>query len=82
MVASSEMPRQQESSTTSRDPAIDSVRTLLSEAETELGAIEQAIERLARGTYATCDLCGAPIEPERLAAVPTERTCAAHGVSD
>jgi RNA polymerase-binding transcription factor DksA len=65
--------------TTSRDRAIDEARTVLAEAETELNAIEQAIERLERGTYFTCELCGAPIEPDRFVAAPTERYCAAHG---
>jgi len=82
MVDSSDGSRGAEPSTSSPDTAIDDARTLAVEAETELGAIELAIERLARGTYASCELCGSPIGPERLAASPTERRCGAHGARD
>ena len=61
------------------EAVLDEARALVGEAEAELSAIEQAIERLERGTYATCELCGSPIEPERLVVAPTERRCGAHG---
>jgi RNA polymerase-binding transcription factor DksA len=64
------------------DATLDEARALLARAEDELHAIERAIERLEDGTYFTCELCGSPIAPERLAAVPTERSCEAHGAPD
>ncbi len=66
----------------SPDAALDDARALLAGAEAELRDIELAIDRLEAGTYSTCELCGAPIEPERLGAVATERRCGAHGASD
>ncbi|MGD0219300.1 MAG: TraR/DksA C4-type zinc finger protein [Acidimicrobiales bacterium] len=63
------------------ESALDEARVLVAEVEAELGAIEQAIERLEKGTYSTCELCGSPIEPERLVAAPTERRCGEHGAS-
>jgi RNA polymerase-binding transcription factor DksA len=37
--------------------------------------LTQALERVARGTYGRCDVCGEEIEPQRLAALPEARTC-------
>ena len=71
-----------ETSSASPDAALDEVRSLLARAEDELHAIERAIERLEDGTYSTCELCGSPIAPEWLAAMPTERSCGAHGAPD
>jgi RNA polymerase-binding transcription factor DksA len=34
-----------------------------------------ALERLRRGVYGTCEVCGNPIEPQRLAALPEAATC-------
>ena len=64
------------------DQAIDEARALLGDAERELRAIEQAIARLEEGTYSTCEVCGSPIEPERLVDEPTGRRCGAHGAPD
>jgi len=64
------------------DLAIDEARALLGDAERGLRAIEQAIARLEEGTYSTCEVCGSPIEPERLVDEPTERRCGAHGAPD
>ncbi|OYP29984.1 TraR/DksA family transcriptional regulator [Rhodopirellula sp. MGV] len=41
----------------------------------ELAAIDQAIERLDRGEYGTCEECGKPIPLTRLRAVPHAREC-------
>jgi DnaK suppressor protein len=48
---------------------------LLDAARTQLAAIEAARQRLAAGTYGTCERCGQPIGDERLAARPTAVTC-------
>jgi DnaK suppressor protein len=34
-----------------------------------------ALQRIDDGTYGTCPVCGAPIAPERLDAVPWATTC-------
>ncbi|MCC9599128.1 TraR/DksA family transcriptional regulator [Stieleria sp. JC731] len=41
----------------------------------ELTAIDEAIERLDRGEYGTCEDCGKPIPLTRLRAVPHAREC-------
>jgi len=40
-----------------------------------LKLIDEALERLAKGTYGLCVHCGQPIEKARLAAVPWARHC-------
>lgn len=43
--------------------------------ETELKAIDAALDRIAKGTFGTCVKCGQPISPERLAVVPYTPFC-------
>lgn len=43
--------------------------------ETELGRTERALAKLAEGTYGTCDVCGEPIAPRRLQAMPDGVLC-------
>jgi len=40
-----------------------------------LAKIEHALEKYGAGTYGLCDLCGQPIEQERLEALPQARLC-------
>ena len=42
---------------------------------------EEALERLAAGTYGTCEVCHAPISVERLEAIPHAKRCVACGRS-
>ncbi len=42
---------------------------------TRINELTAGLERLARGTYGTCEACNRPIERERLAAMPEARTC-------
>jgi DnaK suppressor protein len=51
------------------------VAALLSQARDQLAAISRATERLADGSYGTCERCGLPIDAERLAARPAAATC-------
>ncbi len=51
------------------------VSTLLSQARAHLAELQRAQDRIAAGTYGVCAECGAAIPPERLAALPTARTC-------
>src|SRR5258708_3052267 len=41
----------------------------------QLRLIEEALERLASGEYGTCERCGEPIAPKRLAAIPWAKYC-------
>ena len=49
--------------------------SLLEQVEDELQEIEAAAQRLERGTYGTCQVCGRPIGEERLEAMPATRFC-------
>ena len=55
------------------------------EAEALAGPLQEAlkeaqlaIDRLANGTYGLCEVCGQPISPARLEAMPAARTCINH----
>ena len=41
----------------------------------QLSAVEAALVRVAEGTYGVCEVCGRPIAPERLEAIPWAATC-------
>jgi DnaK suppressor protein len=43
----------------------------------EIADIDSALVRLAAGHYGSCSICGRPIEPARLTAVPYTLRCAA-----
>jgi RNA polymerase-binding transcription factor DksA len=42
-----------------------------------INQLAAALERMARGEYGRCSVCGQAIEPERLAAIPEADTCLA-----
>jgi RNA polymerase-binding transcription factor len=44
--------------------------------ESRLERVERALEKVADGTYGTCDACGAQIDPRRLRAAPESTVCA------
>jgi RNA polymerase-binding transcription factor DksA len=48
---------------------------LTAQARQHLADIEAALARLADGRYGTCERCGGPISPARLAARPAAATC-------
>ena len=50
---------------------------LLDRARRRLADVEAALARREAGGYGTCESCGRPIAPERLAARPAARTCIA-----
>lgn len=50
---------------------------VLDELETRYRLVVRALEKIEQGTYGVCEVSGAPIEPERLAANPAARTCKA-----
>ncbi|MFZ5469120.1 MAG: TraR/DksA family transcriptional regulator [Myxococcota bacterium] len=41
----------------------------------ELAEIDAALDRIARGTFGRCEVCGGPIGRLRLAAIPEARAC-------
>ena len=45
-------------------------------AQMELGAIDEALERLAQGKYGICKVCGGAIPAPRLLALPQSVRCA------
>jgi RNA polymerase-binding transcription factor DksA len=51
------------------------ISALLRQACDHLAALDQAQERLERGEYGRCEVCGEPIPPERLEALPAARSC-------
>ena len=44
-------------------------------ADTELKQVEGALQRIQDGSYEACAVCGEPIEPQRLEAVPYTSRC-------
>jgi RNA polymerase-binding transcription factor len=57
---------------------------LLMRISEELLDVTDAMQRVDDGTYGVCEMCGEPIDPERLAVMPAARRCvadddAAHG---
>jgi RNA polymerase-binding transcription factor DksA len=44
----------------------------------DLDAVDEALTRLDRGTYTTCEVCQAPLPASLLAAEPLRRRCADH----
>lgn len=55
--------------------------SLIESAQARLAEVEAAQERLRAGTYGLCEVCGEPIDPARLEARPTARTCVVHAGS-
>jgi DnaK suppressor protein len=43
-----------------------------------VGQIDAALGRIDDGTYGSCEICGKPIAPERLRAIPWATRCIAH----
>ncbi len=41
----------------------------------QLAAVEEALARVAEGTYGVCEVCGRNIAPERLEAIPWAAQC-------
>jgi DnaK suppressor protein len=53
-------------------------RALMAQLEVRYHHVALALNKIATGTYGTCELCQVPIEPARLAANPASRTCQVH----
>lgn len=48
------------------------------ELDERIADVDHALTRLAEGTYGRCEVCGRPIEEERLRARPAARYCLEH----
>lgn len=53
-------------------------RGTLAELETRYSNVTHALEKIASGTFGTCEVCGTAIEADRLHANAAARTCKAH----
>lgn len=51
------------------------VAALLSQVRAHLAAIDAALNKIDAGVYERCDMCGEPIDAERLAARPAALVC-------
>lgn len=56
----------------------DERRALTATLETRYNNIVRALKKIEEGTYDTCEVCGKPIEEDRLNANPAARTDKAH----
>lgn len=52
--------------------------SIVTQLENQLNEVKAAIERIEKGTYGSCEVCGKPIEKERLEANPSARTSIKH----
>ena len=60
------------------DPAIvrwEMNQALLEQSRERAAALEHALSRISAGTYGTCERCGEPIHPDRLAVLPGVKLC-------
>lgn len=51
-------------------------------ARQRLAQIEQALARMEDGTYGTCEVCDADIDPDRLDALPMTTRCREHAPTE
>lgn len=51
---------------------------ILKQLEIRYNEVKNALEKIEKGKYGTCEISGEPIEEERLEANPAARTCIKH----
>lgn len=56
----------------------DTRQLLAEEARQNLIYVNEALSRIENGTYTECEVCGEPIQEERLKAVPYATLCMEH----
>jgi DnaK suppressor protein len=54
------------------------LRALTEQAREHLAEVEAAVARVAAGEYGMCQVCGEPVDRNRLESRPSARTCVAH----
>lgn len=52
---------------------------IVNQLDTQLVEVNAALERIAQGTYGICEVCGKPMEIDRLEANPAARISIKHG---
>lgn len=52
---------------------------IVAQLEKQLAEINNSLDKIEKGTYGLCEICGQPIEIERLEANPSARTSIKHG---
>jgi len=60
----------------SEEVQIDSI--IVSELTTQYKNVIRALKKIEEGKYGICEVCGEPIEKERLQVAPSARTCEKH----
>ena len=56
----------------------DMRKNLMDEARQSLVYVDNALSRIENGTYGECEVCGKPIEEQRLEALPYATLCMDH----
>lgn len=75
----SELPRGGDDADIASSTAEIDLSLLLAEVRSsEIDQIEEALGRIAEGTYGLCEVCGGLIEPERLEFLPFTKLCIVH----
>ncbi len=57
---------------------LDENATIANQLEGQLTEVKAALVRMEKGTYGTCEVCGKPIEMERLEANPSAKISIKH----
>ena len=52
--------------------------TITTELQNQLNDVEDALEKIEKGGYGKCEVCGQGIEEKRLLVLPAARTCREH----
>ncbi|TAK60668.1 TraR/DksA family transcriptional regulator [Methylobacter sp.] len=63
---------EEQATQTENDEVLDSLGNA---ARTEIEMVKQAIDRIDKGQYGLCQVCGEPIGKERLKAIPYSSMC-------
>lgn len=53
----------------------DTTNAIFADLEARYDTVREALERIEKKTYGTCEVCGEPIETDRLGADPAATTC-------
>lgn len=60
------------------EPSQETYEAVLADTEHLLDQVDRALSRLEEGSFGTCQVCGGPVDEERLVHSPLAGTCAAH----
>ncbi len=58
--------------------ALENNMGVTTQLENRLSDINMALEKIGKGTFGVCEVCGEQIEEERLEANPAAKTCKVH----